>query len=235
MLYARVLRSPHPHARIRAIDASKARALPGVKAIVTHENCTCRVGRRVDLRRCAVQRRDQEDHQAPALRVQQPGPLRRRTGRRRRRGRSAHRRRGAAADRGRLRDAAVRARSGGGAETGRACRSGPKATSRRTRATKPQPIGPEARQRRGRLQRRGSRVRGSLLDRVRPQRADGAARLRRRTGKATSSPSTRRPAASPTAAPTWRAISASRRKKSASSAAIWAATSATRTRTRTPI
>ena len=40
MLYARVLRSPHPHARIRRIDASKALALPGVKAIVSHENCT---------------------------------------------------------------------------------------------------------------------------------------------------------------------------------------------------
>jgi putative selenate reductase molybdopterin-binding subunit len=39
MLYARVLRSPHPHARIRSIDLSKARALAGVKAIVTHENC----------------------------------------------------------------------------------------------------------------------------------------------------------------------------------------------------
>jgi xanthine dehydrogenase molybdenum-binding subunit len=39
MLYARVLRSPHPHARIRAIDVSKARALPGVKAVLTHENC----------------------------------------------------------------------------------------------------------------------------------------------------------------------------------------------------
>ncbi len=39
MLYARVLRSPHPHARIRSIDLSKARALPGVKAIITHENC----------------------------------------------------------------------------------------------------------------------------------------------------------------------------------------------------
>jgi putative selenate reductase molybdopterin-binding subunit len=39
MLYARVLRSPHPHARVGAIDLSKARALPGVKAIVTHENC----------------------------------------------------------------------------------------------------------------------------------------------------------------------------------------------------
>src|SRR5215831_10965074 len=39
MLFARVLRSPHPHARIRSIDLSKARALPGVTAIVTHENC----------------------------------------------------------------------------------------------------------------------------------------------------------------------------------------------------
>jgi len=40
MLYARVLRSPYPHARIRAINVSKARALAGVKAIITHENCT---------------------------------------------------------------------------------------------------------------------------------------------------------------------------------------------------
>src|SRR2546425_1403391 len=39
MLYARVLRSPHPHARIKRIDDSKARALPGVKAIITHETC----------------------------------------------------------------------------------------------------------------------------------------------------------------------------------------------------
>src|SRR5207302_6783144 len=39
MLYARVLRSPHAHARIRGIDLSKARALPGVKAILTRDNC----------------------------------------------------------------------------------------------------------------------------------------------------------------------------------------------------
>src|SRR5579864_140147 len=39
MLYARVLRSPHPHARITRIDASKALALAGVRAIITHENC----------------------------------------------------------------------------------------------------------------------------------------------------------------------------------------------------
>ncbi len=35
MLVGKVLRSPHPHARIRSIDISKAKALPGVKAIVT--------------------------------------------------------------------------------------------------------------------------------------------------------------------------------------------------------
>ncbi len=39
MLYARILRSPYPHARIRRIDVSKALALPGVKAVLTHENC----------------------------------------------------------------------------------------------------------------------------------------------------------------------------------------------------
>ena len=39
MLYAQVLRSPHPHARIRSIDTSKAAALAGVKAVLTHENC----------------------------------------------------------------------------------------------------------------------------------------------------------------------------------------------------
>ena len=35
MLYARVLRSPHAHARIRSIDTSCAEALPGVKAVMT--------------------------------------------------------------------------------------------------------------------------------------------------------------------------------------------------------
>ena len=39
MLYARVLRSPHPHARIRSIDISAALAMAGVKAVITHENC----------------------------------------------------------------------------------------------------------------------------------------------------------------------------------------------------
>jgi len=34
-LYGKVLRSPHAHARIRAIDTSRAEALPGVKAVMT--------------------------------------------------------------------------------------------------------------------------------------------------------------------------------------------------------
>ena len=38
LLYARVKRSPHPHALIKRIDTSKARALPGVKAVVTGED-----------------------------------------------------------------------------------------------------------------------------------------------------------------------------------------------------
>src|ERR1700730_10433347 len=35
MLHAKVLRSPHPHARIRSIDTGRAEGLPGVAAVVT--------------------------------------------------------------------------------------------------------------------------------------------------------------------------------------------------------
>ncbi len=38
MLYARVLRSPHPHARIISIDVSEAARLPGVRAIISGDN-----------------------------------------------------------------------------------------------------------------------------------------------------------------------------------------------------
>jgi xanthine dehydrogenase YagR molybdenum-binding subunit len=37
MLYGRILRSPHPHARILSVDASRAARLVGVKAILTFE------------------------------------------------------------------------------------------------------------------------------------------------------------------------------------------------------
>jgi xanthine dehydrogenase YagR molybdenum-binding subunit len=38
MLCLKVLRSPYPHARIVSIDTSKALALPGVKAVLTHKD-----------------------------------------------------------------------------------------------------------------------------------------------------------------------------------------------------
>jgi xanthine dehydrogenase molybdenum-binding subunit len=38
MLYTKILRSPHPHAQIRAIDTTAAEKLPGVKAVLTHLN-----------------------------------------------------------------------------------------------------------------------------------------------------------------------------------------------------
>ena len=38
LLHARILHSPHAHARIRRIDASRARALPGVACVLTHED-----------------------------------------------------------------------------------------------------------------------------------------------------------------------------------------------------
>ncbi|HKF75189.1 MAG TPA: hypothetical protein VKF59_03535, partial [Candidatus Dormibacteraeota bacterium] len=35
MLHCRILRSPHPHARVLAVDPSAARRLPGVIAVLT--------------------------------------------------------------------------------------------------------------------------------------------------------------------------------------------------------
>ncbi len=35
MLYGKILRSPYPHAKVVSIDAEKAKALPGVKAVLT--------------------------------------------------------------------------------------------------------------------------------------------------------------------------------------------------------
>ena len=35
MIWGKILRSPHPHARIKSINTAKAEALPGVKAVVT--------------------------------------------------------------------------------------------------------------------------------------------------------------------------------------------------------
>jgi xanthine dehydrogenase molybdopterin-binding subunit B len=37
-LYTWVLRSPHPHARIRHLDTSRAEAVPGVHAVLSYTN-----------------------------------------------------------------------------------------------------------------------------------------------------------------------------------------------------
>ncbi|MFB3154447.1 MAG: hypothetical protein ACE10I_08245, partial [Candidatus Acidiferrales bacterium] len=44
MLVGRILHSPHPHARIRSIDATKAAALPGVVAVITGKDFPSRYG-----------------------------------------------------------------------------------------------------------------------------------------------------------------------------------------------
>ena len=49
MLHAKVLRSPHAHARIRAIDTSAAEALAGVKAIVTADDLPITQNARLDF------------------------------------------------------------------------------------------------------------------------------------------------------------------------------------------
>lgn len=38
MLYGKVLRSPYAYCRIKAIDTSRAEALPGVQAVLTYKN-----------------------------------------------------------------------------------------------------------------------------------------------------------------------------------------------------
>src|SRR5512136_1595546 len=38
MLYAKVYRSPHAHARIKSMDSSKAEALPGVWAVIRYDD-----------------------------------------------------------------------------------------------------------------------------------------------------------------------------------------------------
>jgi CO/xanthine dehydrogenase Mo-binding subunit len=48
LLWAKILRSPHPHARIRSIDVSKAQNIPGVRAIITGEDVKgCFIGKQI--------------------------------------------------------------------------------------------------------------------------------------------------------------------------------------------
>ena len=49
LLFGKILRSPHPHARIKSINTSRALALTGVHAVVTSEDLPEASGRVVDL------------------------------------------------------------------------------------------------------------------------------------------------------------------------------------------
>ena len=49
MLYGKILRSPHAHARIKSIDTRHALELPGVYAVVTSADLAQPSGRLVDL------------------------------------------------------------------------------------------------------------------------------------------------------------------------------------------
>jgi len=44
MLFGRILRSPHPHARILGVDTTRARALPGVLAVLTGDDLPIKFG-----------------------------------------------------------------------------------------------------------------------------------------------------------------------------------------------
>lgn len=54
LLYGVILRSPHAHAKIKSIDVSKAAALPGVRAVVTHKDLREPGSRVVELGEGAV-------------------------------------------------------------------------------------------------------------------------------------------------------------------------------------
>src|SRR4030042_1513022 len=57
-LYAKILRSPHAHARIKRIDTSKVERLPGVEAVLIHNDVPSRQMPRRDQRCCYIL----EDH-----------------------------------------------------------------------------------------------------------------------------------------------------------------------------
>ncbi len=183
MLYARVLRSPHPHARIRAIDVSQGEALPGVKAILTHENCKVVWGAgsiaggqqyNDELKKITKQRRYAFNN--PVRFVGEPVAAVAAVDR--------HVAEEALAlDHRRLRGAAVRPRHGRGAEAGGAA----DLAGRQPLAQQPQRGAAASAQSRGNVERGaegvGARVRGSLLHGVRAQRADGTARVRGALGR----------------------------------------------------
>lgn len=69
MLVGKILGSPYAHARIKSIDPSKAKALPGVHAVLTYEDVPKTkgpVGRRADLFNRVPYTRAGQDHPEPS-------------------------------------------------------------------------------------------------------------------------------------------------------------------------
>ena len=54
MLHGRLLRSPHPHARILDVDASRALKLPGMRAVLTHRDVPQVSARRAAATACRL-------------------------------------------------------------------------------------------------------------------------------------------------------------------------------------
>ena len=106
LLWAKILRSPHPHARIRGVDTAKAEKVPGVRAIITGADVKGLSDRQADSRYAGA--------------VLGQGAFYRRSRRRGGGGNRGRRRRSDAVDRSRLRGAARGIRSVGGHGGGRA-------------------------------------------------------------------------------------------------------------------
>ena len=101
MLFAKLLLSPMPHARVMRIDTSAALAMPGVKAILTADDCPApRPGQTLGEGVVATAQGEQ--------RLDERAALRRRADSRRRRRRRVHGGRSDREDRDRVRAAAVR-------------------------------------------------------------------------------------------------------------------------------
>ena len=113
MLHIKMLRSPHPHAKIISIDRTAALAVPGVHAVLTHRG---RAGQTV-LHRAARSGLDGPGRHPRARRCR---PLHRPEGRRRGRGDRGRRRRRLPPAQGRIRDPAGGVRSAAGDCAGRA-------------------------------------------------------------------------------------------------------------------
>jgi len=54
LLYGKILRSPHAHARIRSIDTRAAQQLPGVRAVITAQDLPALADRRMDIGEAVV-------------------------------------------------------------------------------------------------------------------------------------------------------------------------------------